>query len=63
MPIVQIQMLEGRDDEKKRQVIAAVTNALAETLNAAPETVRVVIQEIPKTQWGVGGKTMKELGR
>ncbi|MDB5727009.1 MAG: 4-oxalocrotonate tautomerase [Noviherbaspirillum sp.] len=63
MPIVQIQMLEGRDEEKKRQLIAAVTDAICETLSAAPESVRVVLQEVPKAHWGTGGKTMKELGR
>jgi 4-oxalocrotonate tautomerase len=63
MPFVQIQMLEGRDDEKKRQLIVAVTNAICETLAAPPESVRVVLTDVPKTHWGVGGKTMKELGR
>lgn len=63
MPIVQIQMLEGRDEEKKRQLIAAVTNAICETLSAPPESVRVLLQDVPKTHWGVGGKTIKELGR
>jgi 4-oxalocrotonate tautomerase len=56
-------MLEGRDDEKKRQLIAAVTNAICETLSAPPESVRVLLQDVPKTHWGVGGKTIKELGR
>jgi 4-oxalocrotonate tautomerase len=63
MPFVQIQMLEGRDDEKKRRLIAAVTNAICETLEAPPESVRIVLTDVPKTHWGVGGNTMKELGR
>jgi 4-oxalocrotonate tautomerase len=56
-------MLEGRDDEKKRQLIAAVTDAICVTLSAAPDSVRIVLQEVPKSHWGAGGKTMKELGR
>jgi 4-oxalocrotonate tautomerase len=32
-------------------------------LTVAPESVRVIIQEVPNTQWGIGGKTAKELGR
>ncbi|MDB5771014.1 MAG: 4-oxalocrotonate tautomerase [Burkholderia sp.] len=63
MPFVQIQMLEGRDDEKKRRLIAAVTNAIAEALEAPPESVRIILTDVPKTHWGVGGKTMKELGK
>jgi 4-oxalocrotonate tautomerase len=63
MPLAQIYILQGRSEEQKRAVIEKVTQALAEALEAPPETVRVLIQDVPNTQWGVGGKTMKDLGR
>ncbi len=56
MPNAIIHMMEGRDDEKKARAIAAVTQALVEALDVKPETVRVILQEVPKTQWGIGGK-------
>jgi 4-oxalocrotonate tautomerase len=56
MPIAIIHLMEGRDDDKKARAIAAVTQALVETLDAKPETVRVILQEVPKTQWGIAGK-------
>jgi 4-oxalocrotonate tautomerase len=34
-----------------------------EAVGAPRETVRMVIQEVPKTNWGIGGKSMKDLGR
>ncbi len=63
MPIAHIHILEGRTPEQKRAAIERVTQALHETLGAPPESIRVVIQEIPKENWGIGGRTAKELGR
>ena len=63
MPFAQIYMIEGRDDEQKKAVIEKVTDALCEAVGAPRETVRVMIVEVPKTQWGIAGKTAKELGR
>ena len=56
MPIVIIHLMEGRDDEKKARAIAAVTQALVESLEAKPETIRVILQEVPRTCWGIAGK-------
>jgi 4-oxalocrotonate tautomerase len=56
MPIAIIHLMEGRDDEKKARAIAAVTQALVESLDAKPETVRVVLQEVPRSSWGIAGK-------
>ncbi len=63
MPLAMLHILEGRDEQKKAALIAAVTEAISTTLNAPRESIRVLIQEIPKTQWGVGGKTIKDLGK
>jgi 4-oxalocrotonate tautomerase len=63
MPFAMLHILEGRDEAKKAALIAAVTDAISTTLGAPRETIRVLIQEIPKTQWGVGGKTIKDLGK
>jgi 4-oxalocrotonate tautomerase len=56
MPIAIIHLMEGRDDAKKARAIAAVTQALVESLDAKPETVRVILQEVPKAHWGIAGK-------
>ena len=63
MPIANVQILEGRTDEQKAELIRRVTAAISESVGAPPEAVRVIVQEIPKTHWGIGGKTAKELGR
>ncbi|MBX5466179.1 MAG: 4-oxalocrotonate tautomerase family protein [Firmicutes bacterium] len=63
MPLAQIHILEGRSPEQKRQLMEEVTAAICRTLGAAPETVRVLVYELPKTHWAVGGVPMAELTR
>ena len=63
MPFAQIYLVEGRTEEQKRAVIEKVTIALCEAVGAPKENVRVVIQDVPKTNWGIAGKSVKDLGR
>lgn len=63
MPIATVQIMEGRDEEAKARLIAAVTDALCESIGARREAVRIIIQEVPKSNWGIGGETAKALGR
>ena len=55
MPLVQISLVEGRDAGRKRALVAAVTNAVVETLGVAPHQVRVLLYELPAGNWAVGG--------
>ncbi|AYH43782.1 2-hydroxymuconate tautomerase [Azoarcus sp. DN11] len=63
MPFAQIYLVEGRSEEQKRAVIEKVTQALVEAVGAPKENVRVWIQDVPKTNWGIAGQTAKDLGR
>lgn len=63
MPITTVNIMEGRSDEQKEAMIAAVTEALATTLNAPAESVRIIINEMPKQHFGIGGSSAKKLGR
>jgi len=63
MPFAQIYLLEGRSEEQKRLVIEKVTAALVEAVGAPVENVRVWIHDMPKENWGIAGKSAKDLGR
>lgn len=63
MPICQIHLLEGRTVEQKRLLIQKITEAMFESIGANPETVRVILTEMPKEHFGIGGKSVGELGR
>lgn len=63
MPICQIHLLEGRTVEQKRLLIQKITEAMNEAIGAPKESVRVILTEMPKEHFGIGGKTAGELGR
>jgi 4-oxalocrotonate tautomerase len=55
MPVVTIQMWEGRSLAQKRALVRAVTDAMVEHAEARPDGLHVVIQEYPKENWARGG--------
>jgi 4-oxalocrotonate tautomerase len=63
MPLAQIQMMEGRTPEQIETLIAEVTQAIHRSVGAPVETIRVLVVEMPKTHWGIGGKSASQLGR
>lgn len=63
MPIAHLYILEGRDEEKKERLIAEVTEAIHRAIDAPAEAVRVIITEMPKAHFGIGGQSAKKRGR
>jgi 4-oxalocrotonate tautomerase len=63
MPIANLQILQGRTPALKESLIRAVTAAIADTLKVKPDSVRVILTEVPAEHWGIGGVSAKELGR
>ncbi len=60
MPVVIINMLEGRTRKMKRDLIKKVTNAVVESLGVKPDSVRVIINEVPKENFAVAGLPIEE---
>jgi len=56
MPIVEITLIEGRSPEAKRRLVAKVTDAIVEAIEAPPEAVRIILREIPALHFGVAGR-------
>ncbi|KGA96098.1 4-oxalocrotonate tautomerase [Alkalihalobacillus alcalophilus ATCC 27647 = CGMCC 1.3604] len=61
MPIVTVQMLEGRTDEQKQELVEKVTAAVSESIGAPAERVSIVIEEMKKTNFAVAGKRASDL--
>lgn len=57
MPLVRIELFEGRTDADKEKMIREVTKAMADSLNMDKEDVDIIIQEIKKKDWATGGVT------
>ena len=60
MPLVEISMVEGRTPDQIRSVIRELHEAVVRALGAKPESVRVIVREIPPTHWAAGGTTIAE---
>ncbi|MDQ6693445.1 MAG: 4-oxalocrotonate tautomerase family protein [Chloroflexota bacterium] len=60
MPIVRIDLLEGRSLERKADLVRRVTEAVAISLEVPPAQVRVLLYEVPPEHWAVGGVLIAE---
>ncbi|MEM1436136.1 MAG: 4-oxalocrotonate tautomerase family protein [Pseudomonadota bacterium] len=61
MPYVNIKVTpEGLTTEKKKRLMAAVTELLQQELNKNPETTIVIIDTIETDDWGIGGRSVTE---
>lgn len=56
MPIIQIDMLEGRTLEQKRQMVKEVTEALAKNLACSKNAVSIVIREVSRENLARAGE-------
>ncbi len=55
MPVVQVEMLEGRSLEQKRAMVKEVTDSIVKTLNCPPEAVKILIREMKPEHLGEAG--------
>ncbi|HSK02562.1 MAG TPA: 4-oxalocrotonate tautomerase family protein [Kofleriaceae bacterium] len=56
MPIVHIYLTPALDDEDaKRELFRAVTDAIARSLGKPPEQTRILLFELPGSDWAVAG--------
>lgn len=56
MPIIRVEMWEGRSLGQKLEIVAALTREAARILRCEAESVYVILCEIPKEHWGAGGQ-------
>jgi 4-oxalocrotonate tautomerase len=59
MPIVHVNVWEGFGEEKIKTVIKNMTKVFAD-LGVPAHAVEVIVHEIPKTNWGIGGEPASE---
>lgn len=55
MPRVIVQAVEGRSVEQKRALVKSVTEAVVASFSVEPKTVTIVIEDIPRTNFGKAG--------
>ena len=55
MPIIQVNLLEGRTIDQKKKLVANLTEAVVKSLDVKPDTVRIILQEMAKHNYAIGG--------
>lgn len=60
MPIIHVQMFEGRTQEQKREFVEALTRETVRILKTTPESVDILFTEMKKNDWATAGKLWSE---
>lgn len=59
MPVVHVYVWTGFSSDAKRKVIKGITEVFSR-MGVPAEAVEVLIHEVPKENWGVGGEPASE---
>ncbi|MFM1759123.1 MAG: hypothetical protein RLY75_393, partial [Pseudomonadota bacterium] len=51
MPLIQVQIFEGRSDEVKREYAKAITEAAVKIMGCSAESVDVIYRDVKKSDW------------
>ena len=60
MPILRLEMHPGRTADQKRDFVREATRVAVEILKCPPESVDIVIREVPRELWAKAGKLVSE---
>ena len=60
MPVVVIEMWEGRTSEQKEKLIKGITRTFEE-IGVKAESLHIIIHDIPKSNWGLRGEQASKL--
>ena len=56
MPNITIQWYAGCTEQQKRQIVAAITDAMVKIGKTTPDQVHIVFHDVEKPNWGVSGR-------
>lgn len=60
MPIIRVEILEGRSVEKKRELVETLSRETARIIGCPENSIYVVIEDVAKQNWGVGGELLSD---
>jgi 4-oxalocrotonate tautomerase len=56
MPLIQVQLFEGRSDDVKREYAKAITEAAVKIMGCSATSVDVIYHDVKKSDWATAGK-------
>jgi 4-oxalocrotonate tautomerase len=60
MPIIHVHLFEGKTIDQKRKLAVAMTEAVVKSLDTKPESVRILMHDIPRHNLAVAGVLASE---
>src|SRR3546814_10240276 len=60
MPIIKVEMLKGRTLEQKRELADVMTREYVRICGGRPDAIYVVIDDVEKENWAVGGQLLAD---
>ena len=60
MPLIHVEMFEGRTQETKREFVAAITRETCRVLKCEPAAVQIVLRDLKKSDCASGGVILSE---
>ena len=61
MPVIHVEMFSGRDAETRKQLVKTLTDAYVDVCGGKPQSVHIILKDISKDHWSVGGKLCGDL--
>jgi 4-oxalocrotonate tautomerase len=55
MPILTVNLIKGRTLEQKRNLVKALTDAVCSTVDATPNSVRIILNEMQEDNYAFEG--------
>lgn len=59
MPVVHVDVWKGFGEEKTKKLIKGVTKVFVD-MDIPASAVEVIVHEVPKSHWGIGGEPASE---
>jgi 4-oxalocrotonate tautomerase len=59
MPVVIVEMWEGRTIDQKKQLVEGITSAF-QKVGVPADSLHIILRDVPKHNWGTGGKLASE---
>ena len=60
MPIIHVEMLQGRTVEQKRELVSELTDTFVRVCGGDTSNVRVLIRDVAPTDWAIGGRLVAD---
>ena len=60
MPYINLQITKGASRQQKAQIVKEFTETLVKVLGKNPQNTHIVIQEIEREDWGLGGELVAD---